>query len=192
MCAPLVGPTRHARQHSTAGVASSRGFALTGVSTDGIIDLPGRPGSTAAVDHPVLDHQILVRSLAADAFSCGQLPLTSAEPVPGRHSELLASLALISVTVAGRARDTQLAAAPRRAVLQIPDPQFPTKTPAGRRSSTPVPPGQSVPNRPHEASSAEHQPRYARLPVRSPGQHLHPQLRRPPGAGRFGSAGSST
>ena len=97
---------------------------------------------------------------------------------------------------AGRARDTQLRAAPRRAVLQIPDPQFPTTTPAGRRSSTPVPPfapgGQSVPNRPHEASSAEHRLRYARLPVRSPGQPLHPQLRRPPVAGRFGSAGNST
>jgi hypothetical protein len=191
MCAPSVGPTRHARQHS-AGVASSRGFVLTGTSTDGIINLPGRPGSTATVDHPVLDHQILVRSLAANAFSCDQLPLTSAEPDPGRSSELLASLALISVTVAGRARDTQLRAAPRQAVLQMPNPQFPTKTPAGRRSSTPVPPGHSVPNRPHEASSVKHRLRYARLPVRSAGQHLHPQLRRPPGAGRFGNAGSST
>lgn len=29
------------------------------------------------------------------------------------------------------------------------------------------------------------------LPVRSPGAYLHPLLRRPPGAGHLGSAGSS-
>lgn len=43
----------------------------------------------------------------------------------------------------------QLSGMPRRVVLPVPDPQFPIQTPAGRRSSTPVPPcapgGQSVP-----------------------------------------------
>ncbi|MGH3898553.1 MAG: hypothetical protein ACRDTA_09915 [Pseudonocardiaceae bacterium] len=78
-------------------------------------------------------------------------------------------------------------------VLQVPDPQFPTKTPAGRRSSPPVrypaPGGQPVPHHPHEASSVEHQPQQARLPVRSSGQHLHPQLRRLPWAGTSDKAG---
>lgn len=75
--------------------------------------------------------------------------------------------------------------------LQVPDPQFPTKSPAGRRQSTPVPysapGGQPVPRRPHEASSAEHQLQPARLPVRSPGQHI-PRLRRLPWAGAFDRA----
>ncbi|MGH3836694.1 MAG: hypothetical protein ACRDSF_13485 [Pseudonocardiaceae bacterium] len=48
--------------------------------------------------------------------------------------------------------------------LRIPDPQFPTKTPAGRRSSCPAP---------------------------SYGAHLHPLLRRLPVAGGCGAGGTS-
>ncbi|MGH3936179.1 MAG: hypothetical protein ACRDS1_14580 [Pseudonocardiaceae bacterium] len=96
---------------------------------------------------------------------CVRFPLSSVSLIrDGVRPQLLASLA-----------------------LQVPDPQFPTKTPAGRRSSTPVPysapGGQPVPRRPHEASSVEPQMQLAYLPVRSPGQHLHPQLRRLPWAG---------
>ncbi|MGH3533190.1 MAG: hypothetical protein ACRDQG_00540 [Pseudonocardiaceae bacterium] len=92
--------------------------------------------------------------------SCVRFPLSSAELIKdGLRPQRLASLP-----------------------LQVPAPQFPAMTPAGRRPSTPVhysaPGGQPVPPRPHEASSAEHQSQPARLPVRSPGQHMHPQLRR--------------
>jgi hypothetical protein len=62
--------------------------------------------------------------------------------------------------------------------LQLPDPQFPVKTPAGHRLSMPVPNstpgGQPIP----------------RLPVRSPGEHLHPLLR-PSGTRHVGSGGNS-
>ena len=97
--------------------------------------------------------------------SCVRLPLSSAELVRGGvRPQPLASLA-----------------------LQVSTPQLPTETPAGRRPSTPVPPsapgGQPVPRRPHGTSSAEHQLQLARLPVRSPGQHMHPQLRRAAWAG---------
>lgn len=96
---------------------------------------------------------------------CVRFPVSSAELVrDGVRAELLTSLA-----------------------LQVPASRFPAKTPAGRRPSTPVPypapGGQPVPHRPHEAPSVEHQLQPARLPVRSPGQHLHPQLRRLPWAG---------
>ncbi len=60
-------------------------------------------------------------------------------------------------------------AAPGRPELPVPDPQFPTRTPALRRS---VP----LPTAP------------VTLPVRSPGTHLHPQLRRSPVAGRGGDS----
>jgi len=91
----------------------------------------------------------------------------------------------VTLTDAGRARYAQLGGTPPR----------PDKAPAGRRPSTPVPysapGGQPVPHRPPEASSVEHQPQRACLPVRSPGAHLHPLLRRPPLAGRGGEGGGS-
>ncbi|MGH7744336.1 MAG: hypothetical protein ACREQ5_05880 [Candidatus Dormibacteria bacterium] len=103
----------------------------------------------------------------------------------------------VTLTDAGRTRYAQLRGTPPRPEFPVPDPQFPNKTPAGRRPSTPMPysapGGQPVPHRPAEASSAsvEHQPQRARLPVRSPGAHLHPQLRRPTLAGRCGEGGAS-
>lgn len=51
--------------------------------------------------------------------------------------------------------------------LQIPHPQFPAKIPVGRQPDA-------------LASPLGDQPRPAPLPVRSPGMHLHPLLRRPP------------
>lgn len=52
---------------------------------------------------------------------------------------------------------------------QIADPRFPAKTPANHLLSAPVP-----------SSAPGNQPT-ARLPMRSPGQHMRPQLRRSPG-----------
>jgi hypothetical protein len=91
----------------------------------------------------------------------------------------------------GQARGTQLTAVPGRAALHTFDPRFPVKTPAGRRSSKPAPGGQPVPHHPHPVPGAEHQLRWARPPVRSPGQHLHPPLRRPPRASHGGNARTS-
>ena len=56
----------------------------------------------------------------------------------------------------------QLSGMPRRVVLPVPDPQFPIQTPAGRRSSTPVPPcapgGQPVPPHPQAEPSVGQSP----------------------------------
>jgi hypothetical protein len=114
------------------------------------------------------------------------------------------------------------------AARRVPDAQFPTKTPAGRRSSCPVttPGGQPDPI-PRAGSVSVAQLRWvprpddersqlltdvadsglparagsprgsaspverAVLPVRSPGTHLHPLLRRAPVAGRCGEGGGS-
>jgi DNA-binding transcriptional ArsR family regulator len=46
----------------------------------------------------------------------------------------------VSLTETGHAQYAQLAATPRRVTLSVPEPQFPPKTPAGRRSSCPDPP----------------------------------------------------
>ncbi|MDQ2879894.1 MAG: hypothetical protein M3Y48_01195 [Actinomycetota bacterium] len=144
---------------------------------------PGPPGQTkgsTAVDHTPPARQVAGESSRAAAVvpaaihratrgprpdSCVRFPLSSAELINGGVCpQRLTSLALL-----------------------VPAPQFPRKTPAGRGPSTPVPysapGGQPVPRHPHEASSVEHQLQPARLPVRSPGQHMHPQLRRLPGVG---------
>ncbi|MGH3884545.1 MAG: hypothetical protein ACRDRC_14255 [Pseudonocardiaceae bacterium] len=64
---------------------------------------------------------------------------------------------------------------------QIPGPQFDALDPGmGRPCRGCQQQRRSVPH-----------PEHASLPVRSPGQHLHPQLRHPPVAGRYGAAGSS-
>lgn len=91
---------------------------------------------------------------------CLPLPLTSAEP-----GELLAF-----------------------AARRMPTPQLPTMTPTGRSNRpVPVPGGQPDPT-PSAGATSVQQPtachvERASLPFRSPGQHLHPQLRRPPLAG---------
>ncbi len=134
----------------------------------------------------------------------------------------------ISLTDTGTARYVQLSAPPRPAVLRVPDPQFPTKTPAGRRSNRPVPaPGGQPDPTPLAGAASGEQLRWAHcpddehvplptdaagsalavlavsqrgtaslvecasLPVRSPGTHLHSQLRRPPVAGGCGAGGRS-
>jgi hypothetical protein len=63
----------------------------------------------------------------------------------------------ITLTKAGHTRYPQPSGTPPRVALPVPDPQFLTQTPAGRRLSTPVPPcapgGQSVPHHPYKESS---------------------------------------
>ncbi|MGH3966444.1 MAG: hypothetical protein ACRDRY_24905 [Pseudonocardiaceae bacterium] len=78
----------------------------------------------------------------------------------------------ISLTDPGTARYVQLSAPPRRAVLRVPDPQFPR---------CPVPSSRGT------ASLVEH----VSLPARSPGAHLHPLLRRPPVASGYGAGDRS-
>lgn len=149
--------------------------------------------------------------------------LALAEPDPW-------GLRRISLTDTGTARYVQFSAPPRPAVLRVPDPQFPTKTSAGRRSSRLVPPsapgGQPDPT-PRAGVQSGEQLRWphcpddervplltddagsglavlamsqrgttsfverASLPVRSPGAHLHPLLRRPPVASGYGAGGRS-
>jgi hypothetical protein len=45
----------------------------------------------------------------------------------------------VSLTETGHAHYAQLTATPRRMTLSVPEPQFPPKTPAGRRSAAPTP-----------------------------------------------------
>ena len=142
----------------------------------------------------------------------------------------------VTVTTAGPTPDTELSGPPRRTALRVPEPQFPHKTPTGRRSSscpTPLPApldDQPDPTAQAETASVEqlreaHYPndegarlltdapsgalavptmsarvaartadlrrRRTSLPVRSPGQHLHPALQPPPWAGRSGAADTS-
>lgn len=83
------------------------------------------------------------------------------------------------------ARHAPYSGLPASLTLQIPAPQFATKIPADRRPGTPAstPGAQPDPHGPHESANVEHQPRPVPLPVRSPGTHLHPLLRRPPVTG---------
>lgn len=159
---------------------------------------------------------------AFDELADGGL-LALAEPDPW-------GLRRISLTDIGTARYVQFSAPPRSAVLRVPDPQFPTKTSAGRRSSRLVPPsapgGQPAPTPRAGVESGEQLPwphcpddervplltdaadsglavlalsqrgtasfvERASLPVRSPGAHLHPLLRRPPVASGYGAGGRS-
>ncbi|MGH3842070.1 MAG: hypothetical protein ACRDS0_11590 [Pseudonocardiaceae bacterium] len=76
-----------------------------------------------------------------------------------------------SLTETGHTRYVRLSAPPHRTPPRIPDPQFPTKTVL---FSTPP-------------AGTEH----ASLPVRSPGAHLHPLLRRPPLLDRCTERGDS-
>ena len=112
------------------------------------------------------------------------------------------ALRLVTLAYDGQLGYAQLHATPQRADPWVPDPQFATKAPAGRRSSSaarwPAPGGQPVPHRrPDEAGTGGSSCGLRMLvsipdalPVRSPGAQLHPQLRRAPGAGRGGEAGS--
>jgi hypothetical protein len=126
---------------------------------------------------------------------------------PGPHG-----LGRVSLISAGHARHEQLRGAPKRAGLSAPASQFTAaKTPAGHRSSfpppLPAPGGQPDPS--HTSGDADDAGAYAGtlipglsrwcqqrqtalhpahntgLPIRSPGKHLHPQLRRPHLAGYY-------
>lgn len=109
------------------------------------------------------------------------LPVTSVETVHehGPHRELVPS-----------------------AALRVPDPQFPTRTLAGRQPgcAEPLPGDQPDPIARAEASSTAQlrargladECQHVRLPIRTPGAHLHPLLRRPPATGRGGEAGAPT
>jgi hypothetical protein len=80
------------------------------------------------------------------------------------------------------------------AALRVPDPQFPTRTPAGRQPgcAEPLPGDQPDPTPRAEASSTAQlracgladECQHVSLPIRTPGAHLHPLLRRPPAIGR--------
>lgn len=85
----------------------------------------------------------------------------------------------VTLTDAGCIRYAQLQGTPRRTELPVPDPQFSITTPAGRRLSRPG----------DERGLAG--PAVSQLPVRSPGAHLHPLLRRVPVADRGGEGASS-
>jgi len=167
MRAPFVGPIRHARRRTEVG-ASSRGLVLTDASTDGITNFPGRPENTA-VDHALPDHQT-ERSLAADADSPHvELPQINTQLTYG-----LWELQRVTPTTAGHTRCEQLSVTPPRTNSWVPDPQFPHKTPAGRRSSScpaplPAPGGQPDPN-PQATGSSGEQLRWARCPD---DDHLH-------------------
>lgn len=141
---------------------------------------------------------------------CVALPLTSVDPVLGPSPELAVALAIqraqhdepAQLDDHVPARYAQLRDTPRRPTMRAPDPQFPAKTPAGRRSSRPAtaPVGQPDPI-PGTGALFMEQPRWAHypddsevpsLPVRSPGAHMHPQLRRGPWTDFDGEAVSST
>jgi hypothetical protein len=78
--------------------------------------------------------------------------------------------------------------------MRVPDPQFPNKTPAGRQSSCPVlasaadgppdpTPRAGTPSAEQLRGACCSDDEHTSLPIRSPGQHMHPALRRPPLAG---------
>ncbi|MGH3899290.1 MAG: hypothetical protein ACRDTA_13825 [Pseudonocardiaceae bacterium] len=71
----------------------------------------------------------------------------------------------VTLAAAGQAQDSQRSGLLQRMGLRVPDPQFPTKIPAGRRSSRPVPApgGQPDPN-PQTGNSSVGPPRWARCP----------------------------
>lgn len=127
-------------------------------------------------------------------------------------------LGRVSLISAGHARHEQLRGAPKRAGLPAPDSQFPAaKTPAGHRSGfpTPLPAPGGQPDPSHTSGDADnvganvwtldpglsrgcqqrqtapHPAHNTGLPIRSPGEHLHPQLRRPHLAGRYRAERSS-
>jgi hypothetical protein len=177
-------------------------------------------GGVAKLGEHYLDHRcppicIDMAKAFDELVDAGQLALADPDSYGLRQ---------LTLTDTGWARYAQLRGTPHRLELQVPDPQFPTKTPAGRRSSRPVPAPSGQPDSTLRAGSASIEQRrrgrrhdallidapgdglavravsqrgsacageHASLPVRSPGAHMHPQLRRPAG-GRFGSAGSNT
>jgi hypothetical protein len=113
---------------------------------------------------PVEQHPRLIpapgsRSACNALTDAGLLALADPEP-PG--------LRWITLTAAGRARYAQLVSAretSRCPGVQVPDPQFPHKTPAGRRSSVPVSlpaPGGQPESNPEARESGAGQLRWAR------------------------------
>jgi hypothetical protein len=127
-----------------------------------------------ALSHYV-DHGRLTLGYLAGAFDVGAFDVGAFDELVDVGLPALAEvdperLRLVSLTTAGHVRHAQHAravATPRWAALRVPDPQFPLKTPAGRRSSTPVPPsapgGQPVPT-PGPGVSGAGPLRWARRP----------------------------
>ncbi|MGH3945893.1 MAG: hypothetical protein ACRDSI_12730, partial [Pseudonocardiaceae bacterium] len=178
-----------------------------------------RGGVVKSGDH-YLDRGCPMPSYLAEAFDeladGGLLALAEEDPL---------GLWRVSLTDTGTARYVQLSAPPRPAGLQVPDPQFSTKTPAGRRSNSRFPAAGDPTLRAGAASVAQlRQARgpddvrvplltdtassgfavaavsqrgtacpieHASLPLRSPGAHLHPQLRYPPVASGYGAGDRS-
>ena len=171
-------------------------------------------GEVATLGQSYLDDGVPASGCLAEAFNdladAGLLVLTGPDP----HG-----LPRVSLTSAGYARHEQLCGAPQRAGLPVPDPPFPTtKTPAGRRSScpTPLPAPGGQPDPSHASGDADnvganvgtldpglsrgcqqrqtasHPAHNTGLPIRSPGEHRRPQLRRPHLAGRCRTERSST
>jgi hypothetical protein len=87
--------------------------------------------------------------------SCVQLTVRSTNPAPADPDQH--GLRQVNVTAAGLTRHTELSSTPRRTGLRVPDPVFPTKISAGRRSSCsdPLPGGQPDPSPQAEESSVE-------------------------------------
>lgn len=75
-----------------------------------------------------------------------QLTVSSTNPAPADPDQH--GLRQVNVTAAGLTRHTELSSTPRRTGLRVPDPVFPTKISAGRRSgcSDPLPGGQPDPS----------------------------------------------
>ena len=91
----------------------------------------------------------------------------------GVHDPAPETTPRVTLAVTGQAPDPQRSGTPQCASLQVPDPQFPTRIPAGRRSSAPVPPpapgGQPDPN-PQIGNSSVALPRWVRCSEQG---HLH-------------------
>lgn len=104
-----------------------------------------------------------------DLTQSGRRPPT---PDPGEGMTETRTRRVRTLADMGRTRHTQRGGSPARPELHVPAPQFPNKAPAGHRTSRPVPASDGQPDRTPP------------LPVRSPGAHLHPLLRRSSVAGR--------
>lgn len=115
----------------------------------------------------------LVMVIDPDLSGGAQAALTDAGLL---HYGMLCQQRQITLTDTGCTRCAQLQGTPRRP--ELPDPQFSITTPAERGLAGP-------------AVSRRWTSEHASLPIRSPGAHLHPLLRRVPVADRGGEGGTS-
>ncbi len=159
---------------------------------------------TRVARHAVLSGPTATTAPATLLNSGVLLPLTSVETVSkqGPHPELVTSSASQRPDNDGTTRPDQLLGIRQRAAWLVPSPRFATRTPASHRPRSPEPlptlGDQLNTISPTEASGVGRiqvrgladERRHASLPVRSPGAHLHPLLRRPPAA-RLSGAGDS-